>query len=388
VSRTRAGALQLALAYAAFLSIGVPDGLLGVAAPSMLNGFGLGPQALGALLASYTAGYLVASLASGRILARHGVGSVLASSCFATGVSFLGYAVASRWGIVVAWGALAGLGAGAIDAGINTFAATRHGVRTLNWLHACYGLGTTSGPMLMSAVLGAGRPWQLGYVVVSVGQLALAACFGITRRRFSPAGATAAGTTLASSLGETLARPAVWTGVATFAAYTGIEAAAGIWAYALLTESRGVSSGAAAAGVSAYWASFTLGRLILGAVADRMPLRGFLRASVLAILAGAVILWLAPGTTAVVGLVLVGIGCAPIYPSLMAATPARVGASYAANAIGLQVCGATIGASALPALVGILAARLGLEVLGPALVAAAVLLLAFTETVGAAPATQ
>jgi fucose permease len=118
-----------------------------------------------------------------------------------------------------------------------------------------------------------------------------------------------------------------------------------------------------------------------------MPLRVFLRASVLAILAGAVILWLAPGTTAVVGLVLVGIGCAPIYPSLMAATPTRVGASYAANAIGLQVCGATIGASALPALVGILAARLGLEVLGPALVAAAVLLLAFTETVGAAPAT-
>src|SRR5215510_6543655 len=112
----RAGALQLALAYAAFVSLGLPDGLLGVAAPSMLGGFGLGPQALGALLASYTAGYLVASLASGRLLARHGVGSVLASSCFATGVSFLGYAVAPRWSIVVACGALAGLGAGAVDA--------------------------------------------------------------------------------------------------------------------------------------------------------------------------------------------------------------------------------------------------------------------------------
>ncbi len=132
VRRERSAALLLVLAYAGFASIGLPDGLLGVAAPSILASFGLGLDALGALLVSYTAGYLAASVASGRVLARHGVGSVLAWSCFATAASLLGYALAQRWVQMVAFGSLAGFGAGAVDAGLNTFAATRHGVRTLN----------------------------------------------------------------------------------------------------------------------------------------------------------------------------------------------------------------------------------------------------------------
>ena len=379
MSGERPDGLLLALAFAGFVSIGLPDGLLGVAAPSMLDGFGLGPQALGALLASYTAGYLVVSLASGTILTRHGVGTVLAWSCLATGISLLGYTIAPRWAVLVACGALAGLGAGAIDAGLNTFAATRHGVRTLNWLHACYGLGTTGGPVLMGAVLAAGHSWRPGYAIVSLGQLALAACFAATRDRWPPAGATAAGAGLASSLRDTLGHPAVWPGAATFFAYTGIEAATGVWAYALFTESRGVSPGLAAAGVSAYWASFTLGRVGLGAIAERFAIRVFLRSCVLAILTGAAILWAAPGAIGLAGLLLIGFGCAPIFPSLMAVTPARVGKSHAANAIGLQVCAATIGASALPAAVGIAAGRAGLEVLGPALLAAGALLLVLTE---------
>jgi len=379
VSGVRSDGLLLALAYAAFVSIGLPDGLLGVAAPSMLGGFGLGPPALGALLASYTAGYLVASLASGTILARRGVGAVLAWSCFVTGISLLGYTLAPRWTVLVACGALAGVGAGAIDAGLNTFAATRHGVRALNWLHACWGLGTTSGPVLMGVVLGAGYSWRLGYVIVSLGQLALAACFAATRVRWPAAGATAAGAGLASSLRETLRHAVVWPGAATFFTYAGIEAATGVWSYALFTEARGVSPGLAAACVSAYWASFTIGRVVLGAIAERLAIRAFLRACVLAIVAGAAILWAAPGAIGLAGLVLIGLGCAPIFPSLMAVTPARVGAPHAANAIGLQVCAATIGASALPAAVGIAAGRAGLEVLGPALLVAATLLLVLTE---------
>ncbi len=376
--------LLLVLAYAGFVSIGLPDGLLGVAAPSMLTTFGLGPPALGALLATYSAGYLTASLASGSILARHGVGSVLAWSCLATAGSLAGYALAQRWGHVVAFGALTGLGAGAVDAGLNTFAATRHGVRTLNWLHACYGLGTTSGPLLMGAVLGAGGPWQLGYGLVGAAQLVLAGCFTATRARWPAPGAAAAGTAGAAPLAGTMGNHTVWLGVATFASYAGIEAAAGVWAYSLLTEARGVPMGLAAAAASAYWASFTLGRVVLGAVTDRFPLRRFLRACVLTILAGAALLWLGSDVLALLGLVLIGLGCAPIFPSLMAATPARVGAPHAANAIGLQICGATLGQSALPALVGLLAARAGLEVLGPTLAVAAALLLALNECAGGA----
>ena len=382
MSHARSGALLLGLAYAGFIGIGVPDGLLGVAAPSILVEFALDPGALGALLATYTGGYLIASLASGRLLAVHGVGSVLAWSCLVTGMSLFGYAVAPWWGMLIGCGALAGLGAGAVDAGLNTFAATRHGVRTLNWLHACYGLGTTSGPLLMGALLGAGFSWRMGYLVVGLGQLALSACFAGTGRRWPAAGATAAGATGTPSLAGTLRNAGVWRGVATFAVYAGIEAATGVWGYALFTGPRGVSPAAAAAFVSAYWGSFTLGRVVLGTVAERVPLLRFLRACVSTILAGALLLWLAPGNLGLAGLVLLGLGCAPVFPSLMAATPARVGPAHVANVIGLQVCGATVGQSGLPALIGILATRGSLEVLGPTLVAAATLLLVLTARLG------
>lgn len=370
--------LLLVLAYLGFAAIGLPDGLLGVAAPSMRAQFDIAPGEIGVLLAAFTAGYLAASFASGRLLARFGVGSVLVWSCVATGLSLFGYATAPRWAVVVAWAPIAGLGAGAIDAGLNTFAATRHGVRTLNWLHACYGVGVTLGPLVMGAVLVAGRPWTTGYVVVGIAQLALAIAFAATRRRWPPASSHDDGGGATTAL-ATLRAPRVLAGVCTFAIYTGIEAAAGVWAYSLFTSSRGVAAGTAAACVAAYWASFTVGRFLLGFAAERVPLRAFLRAAIATMVAGAALLWLAPGILGLVGLMLLGIGCAPVFPSLMSATPARVGASHAANAIGFQICGATVGQSATPALVGVLAATRGFEVLGPVLCAASVLLLVLHE---------
>lgn len=385
----RSGAVLLALAYAGFVSIGLPDGLLGVATPSMRATFELGPDAIGALLLSYAAGYLAASFASGAIVSRLGIGTVLAWSCFATGASLLGYATAPSWAVLVAWAIVTGLGAGTVDAGLNTFAATRHGVRTLNWLHACYGVGAASGPVLMGALLEAGRAWQLGYVVVGVSQLALAGAFGLTRRRWSSTGGHDAGGTRGVPLGATLRRADVWLGVVTFTAYTGVEAAAGVWAYSYFTEARGVTPALAAVCASAFYGSFTAGRFLLGAIAERFPLTAFLRTCSLAIVAGAALLWLAPDAVALAGLVLIGVGCAPIFPSLMAATPARVGAEHAANAIGFQVCGATLGLSGLPALVGVLAARSGLSVLGPVLFAASIVLALLGEALwrrGAGPA--
>lgn len=379
----RAAAVLLVLAYLGFAAIGLPDGLLGVAAPSLGADFGIAPGEIGVLLAVFTAGYLVASFASGRLLARFGVGAVLVWSCVLTGTSLLGYAAAPRWAVVLGWAPLAGLGAGAIDAGLNTFAATRHGVRTLNWLHACYGAGVTLGPLLMGALLAAGQRWTAGYALVGAAQLALAGAFAATRRRWPPPARPASGTPAAASVVATLRAPRVLAGVATFAAYTGIEAAAGVWAYSLFTTSRGVAPAVAAACVAAYWASFTLGRVLLGIVAERMPLRAFVRAAIATMIAGALLLWLAPGTAGLLGLVLLGVGCAPVFPSLMAATPARVGASHAGNAIGFQVCGATVGQSALPALVGVLAARSGFEVLGPSLCVASVLLFALHERAAA-----
>ena len=189
----------LALAYVGFLSLGLPDGLLGVAWPEMRARFALPQGALGGLLATATAGYVAASFAAGWLLRRMRIGGLLALSCLATALSLLGYASAPAWLAVVAWGALAGLGAGAIDAGINAYVASHHSARTVNWLHACYGIGAAAGPALMSAVLMRGLGWERGYLLVGGAQLALAAAFAASYGRWPPVAAPAAGSARAGA---------------------------------------------------------------------------------------------------------------------------------------------------------------------------------------------
>src|SRR5262245_45667173 len=167
----------VALSFLGFASLGLPDGVLGVAWPSMRRDFGLPLDALGTLLVSTTAGYVTSSFLAGALLRRMSVGLLLALSCLTTGATLLGYAAAPVWAVVVALGASAGLGAGAIDAAINTFAATNFAPRTLHLLHAAYGIGTTAGPLWMTSVLMSGYGWQRGYLAIGAVQLLLALGF-------------------------------------------------------------------------------------------------------------------------------------------------------------------------------------------------------------------
>ena len=364
------------LAYLAFVSLGLPDGLQGVAWPSIRATFALPIDALGTLLVTFTAGYLVSSFTSGWLLSRAGVGTLLALSCAATALSLLGYALAPAWSVMVALGVLSGLGAGAIDAGLNTFAATRFSARMVSWLHACYGVGAAVGPALMTVVLARGGPWQRGYAIVGLAQLALALGFALTRTRWTsgreePAPSSPRPATIAS----TGRLPAVWLGVLGFLIYTGIEATAGTWAYSLFTEARGIPPGAAGTWVSLYWVSLTAGRLLAGALAGLVSPHTLLRACPLGLLLGATLVWLGTaGSWGGLGLLLVGLAEAPIFPSLISTTAARIGPSHVANAVGFQIAAAVLGQSVLPALAGVLARALGLEVIGAVLVAAALAL--------------
>jgi fucose permease len=378
------GLLLTGLAYVGFISLGLPDGLNGVAWPSIRASFHLPLDALGTLLVVYTVGYLLSSFHSGRLLTRMNVGMLLALSCLATGTSLAGYALAPEWWVLVTFGMLAGLGAGAIDAGLNTFAATHFSARTVSWLHACYGLGATSGPALMTCVLSAGRPWRWGYALVGFGQLALAVCFSLTRRQWSNGSAAQDASTpepvRAASNISTLRLPVVWLSIAVFFVYTGIEAAAGAWAYSLFTEARAVPAGTAGMWVSAYWGTFTVGRLVSGLMAGFTSTPRLLRLCLIGIALGAAMIWLNfASLLSFLGLALMGLSSAPIFPSLIAATPERLGRAHTANGVGFQIAAAVLGQSLLPGLVGLLAGRLGLEVAGPALLAAALLLLALFE---------
>jgi fucose permease len=375
------GCWLIGLAYLSFVSLGLPDGLLGIAWPSVRTSFHLPLDALGALLVLFTTGYLLSSFSSGWLLERLNVGGLLALSCLATALSLLGYALAPWWWCMVALATLSGLGAGAIDAGMNTFAATHFSPRLVNWLHACYGIGASSGPVLMSSVLNMPWPWQWGYGLVGLGQLLLAACFVLTRMWWPAVHPTpvAASRHLPSNW-STLRLPVVWLSIAVFFVYTGLEAAAGTWAYSLFTEARGASTMTAGMWVSVYWGALTVGRLLAGVVVHIVPVPRLLRLCLFLLALGATLLWLnLTSTLSFLGLALMGLSCAPLFPSLIATTPQRLGAAHTANGVGLQVAAAVLGQSLLPSLLGVLARHLSLEVVGPALLTGALVLLVLYE---------
>jgi fucose permease len=378
-ARARIG--LLALAYIAFISLGLPDGLLGVAWPSMRADFGLPLDSLGLLFLSTMAGYLTSSFFNGRVLARLGVGGLLAVSCLMTGASLLGYTLAPGWWFIVCLGVVAGLGAGAIDAGINTYIASEHSEGLMQWLHASFGIGITLGPLIMTAGLNLFDTWRAGYRVVGVAQVLLAACFALTASRWRrPQNGEAEEQDrrildYQTSLRATLRRPAVWLSALLFFIYTGVELTLGHWAYTLLTESRGIPPGLAGLWAGSYWGTFTAGRILAGLWTRKLSLDNLLRLSLLGALLGALLLWWNPApAVSLLGVVVVGFSIAPIFPGLVSGTQARVGLRHAANTIGMQISAAGLGGAMLPGLAGVLARQVSLEAI-PVFMAACILVM-------------
>ncbi len=225
----RSRAANLLVAYLTFILIGLYDGLLGVAWPSIRHTFDLPLDALGIVLATSMAGFFIVGVSSGQIAARIGTGSMLLISQCLRAAGALGFALIPSWWGVVGAALLAGMGNGGLDAGLNTYVTARYNPSRLNWLHACYGIGATLAPPLLLAVLGAGRAWQFAYFAVALVQWALVLYFALTLHRWQvrpdPAGATPTPPIRAKSL-DTLRLPAVWLGIAIFFLYTGLEAAA------------------------------------------------------------------------------------------------------------------------------------------------------------------
>ncbi len=376
----------IVLAYIGFISLGLPDGLLGVAWPDMRAGFGVSLDSLGILLASGTIGYAFSSFNSGRLVNRMGVGRLLAVSCLLTGTSLLGYTLAPAWIFMVLIGFMAGMGAGAIDAGINTYVAANHSASLMYWLHASFGVGVTIGPLIMTAGLNLTNSWRTGYVVVGLAQLVLATCFFLTADHWQkPPAHDDEKHKRPASTGSTLRRPIVWLGVMLFVVYCGGEVIGGQWSYTLITESRGVGDVAAGFWVSAYWGAFTVGRLAAGFIARHFSVRAVMRAAMIGSMVGALLyLWNPSDVISLAGLALVGFSFAPIFPSLISTTAERVGEEHAANAIGFQVSGASFGIALLPGIAGFLAARVNIEMIAVSLLTITVVVFVLHEVALAA----
>jgi fucose permease len=371
----RPARITLVLSYLAFISLGLPDGLIGVGWPTMRADFHVATASVGFLLFTNTVGYLTASVLSGFATGRVGTGWVLGGGIGLFGLALAGYAFSPSLPVTVVFALIAGLGGGSIDTGLNRYAARAFGPRHMNWLHAFFGLGVAISPTVMTVAIHDGPGWRWGYGIVSSFQLLLAVAFLVTVRSWT-VGAPTAQESHQQARG-TLALPMVWLGVLAFGIYVAIEVSTGLWAFLLLTEARGVDATVAGFCVSVYWGSLFVGRVVQGLLSERLGTGRVLGASIAGMAAGALLVSLpAPGWVTVAGLVVIGFSAAPVFPLLVLGTAERVGDEHADRTIGLQVAGAGLGGAVIPSLIGVLLTRVDVRALGPALLVLSVVLLA------------
>jgi fucose permease len=374
INRTpRARINVLMLAYIAFVMLGLPTGLLGVAWPTMRTEFTLPLDAMGLLLISSTVGYFLASFFIARLINRFGIGSLLVFSSLASAAASFGTPLAPAWSVIVGIGVLAGFGSGVMDAGLNTYLAAEYKETEMQWLHAFFGIGATLSPIIMTASLSRFVSWRPGYILIGILMVMIGGAFWFTHPAWK-APRNISGTATESgeegpglmdyrtSVWESLLHPQTWAGILLFLLYTGAELTLGNWTYSLFTEGRGISPQIAGIWAGGFWATFTIGRVMAGLYAHRVRLDRLMISAMSLALVGSVLFWWNPlPLVGVLGVFVVGFAMAPVFPGLISSTSQRVGEHHAANTIGIQISAAGLGGALLPALAGFLARRVSLE---------------------------
>lgn len=362
--------LLLAIVYVSFVSLGLPDAVMGVIWPAMRADMGQPLAALGALTLTMTVCAALSAGFAGRIVARVGTGVVVAASCLMTALALVGFSVAPSFAWLVLLGIPLGAGGGAVDASLNHFVAAHYASRHMNWLHGFWGVGATTGPAVMGLALASPGGWTRGILALGLAQLTLAALLWATlslwRREHShPTDAAAADEP--PVVFTPVARRALWLAPLCFLFYVAAEMGTGLWAASILVNNRGIGLAQAGFWVSVYFGSITLGRFGVGLVSDRLGNRRLVRLGVTLALAGAALFALPglPALLSLAGLVLMGLGCAPVFPSLMHEAARRFPADVARTVIGRQMMAAYAGGSVIPAGFGLLATWIGLGAVMP-----------------------
>lgn len=356
----RRSLLLLMVIYLGFISLGLPDGTLGVAWPTIYPELRLPIGLAGVIVTLGTVLTSLAAFSSGAIIGRWGTGPVVLASGLltASGLFLLSRAQGAAW--LYAAALPLGLGAGAVDAGLNGFVARHYAARHMNWLHACWGIGATGGPFIFGWALAGGLGWRGGYLLISATQGGLALLFLLTLGLWRQVPAQAAAAPAAAAAGPGPTTPANsfagWLSPAIFALYVAVEFTLGVWAGTLLVAGRGVAPERAALCVAAFFGAITAGRVAVGFVAERWGNRRLVNTGALVALAGIAGFIFAPGAGLAGGaLAVAGLGLAPIYPGLMHEVGRRFAPEAVQTVVGRQSGGGAIGAAVMPALAGALA---------------------------------
>ncbi|HYJ11998.1 MAG TPA: MFS transporter [Thermomicrobiales bacterium] len=377
INPTQTSRFLLLVAFLAFVSIGLPDAVLGVAWPSIRETFGRPLSDLGFILFASGAGYFTSGVIAGKAIETLGVGRLLAVSTGAVALGLFGYAFTPAfWPLLIA-AVLIGLGSGAIDAGLNVFAAEHFTITVMNLLHAFFGIGAMVGPFIMAGVLASGASWRVGYLIVATLILLMAITFAFTARQWDDGHHTPdKPKPLSATMSFVLRQPLVWLQVTMFFVMTGIEACAAAWAFTSLTERFGMGDGPAGIWAGLYWGALAFGRLVLPTLSrDMLPTR-LMQVCTWGLLAGALLMTRDELAIYQGGLLLFGLAMAPMFPTMMSLTPARLGQSVSTHAIGFQVSAAVLGAAAVPSLAGVLSERTSLVAVAWTLVVGSLALIA------------
>ena len=373
--------LLLVLIYIAFISLGLPDSLLGSGWPVMHAAFGVPVSSMGAVTMIISGATIVSSLLSDRLTHRFGTGGVTVASVFLTVLGLFGFSVSSRFWMLLVFAVPYGLGAGAIDAALNNYVALHYKARHMSWLHCFWGVGTIVSPFVMSYAL-THLTWQSGYRIVAVLQLGIAVLLILTLPVWKKQ-PHAAEETEPQRVGVrgALKIPGVPYLLLGLLAYCAAESTAMQWASTYFAAVRGLSAERSAGLAALFYIGITAGRFLSGFVTDRLGDRNMIRLGAGILLCGAAVLAV-PGTSpnaAVAAFLVIGFGCAPVYPCIIHSTPGNFGAENSGAIIGIQMAGAYVGSTFAPPLFGLLGNAVGFSILPVYLLGFAVLMISMTE---------
>ena len=352
--------LLLAIIYLAFISLGLPDGLLGAAWPTMYQEFAVPVSYAGAVSMIISFGTILSSLQSDRLTRRLGTGKVTAISVGMTAAALCGFSVSHSFVAVCLWAIPYGLGAGSVDASLNNYVALHYESRHMSWLHCMWGIGATLGPYVMGYALTGGKGWNAGYRYIGIMQIVLTAVLvcslplWVKRKEEGTGGAEADAKAL--SIREVLKIRGAKEVMFCFFCYCALESTAGLWSSSYLTLQKGIPAETAASYAGMFYLGITIGRALSGFITMKLNDVQMIRMGQCIIALGIIVVFL-PGAAVVslVGLVLIGLGCAPVYPCIIHSTPAHFGEDKSQAVIGIQMASAYVGSCLMPPVFGLIA---------------------------------
>ena len=357
--------LLLALIYVSFISLGLPDSLLGSAWPQMQESLGVSLSLGGVISFLIPASTILSSLMSHRVIQRFGTGGVTMCSVAMTAIALFGFSLSNSFFALCLWAIPYGLGAGSVDAALNSFVALHCKAKHMSWLHCFWGIGATGGPYIMGLCLSRGMGWQAGYRTISFLQMALTLILLLSlplwKKQELPLSGGETVRPQTPQWGKLLKRPGVKAALTAFFFYSALELTTGLWGSSYMVAVRGISAETAAKWISLFYLGITAGRFFSGFLTLRFSDDAMVRLGEGTAIVG-ILLMLLPlhNLFLCLGLILTGLGCAPIYPSLLHATPQRFGKSLSQSLMGTQMAISYLGSTTMPPVSGFLSEKISM----------------------------